>query len=223
MKPSKTTPAADGGLSVGGRGAGRPLRADARRNRARLLDVADAVFSARGTSASTEEIAREAGVGVGTVFRHFPTKETLLEAVFIGRLQRLAEEAETLAEEAETLAEEAETLAEDDDPGAALFAFFSHVVEQASTKGALAEALAEAGIDFASNASPVKEGFRRALGELLARGQQAGAVREDVRLPDLLALLVGTARAGEQVGRDTAIRARTLAVVLDGLRPPGSR
>ena len=209
MKPSKTNPAADGGLSVGGRGAGRPLRADARRNRARLLDVADAVFSARGTSASTEEIAREAGVGIGTVFRHFPTKETLLEAVFIGRLQRLAEEAETLAE--------------DDDPGAALFAFFSHVVEQASTKGALAEALAEAGIDFASNASPVKEGFRRALGELLARGQQAGAVREDVRLPDLLALLVGTARAGEQVGRDTAIRARTLAVVLDGLRPPGSR
>ena len=216
MKPSKTNPAADGGLSVGGRGAGRPLRADARRNRAQLLDVADAVFSARGTSASTEEIAPEAGVGIGTVSRHFPTKETLLEAVFIGRLQRLAEEAETLAEEAETLAE-------DDDPGAALFAFFSHVVEQASTKGALAEALAEAGIDFASNASPVKEGFRRALGELLARGQQAGAVREDVRLPDLLALLVGTARAGEQVGRDTAIRARTLAVVLDGLRPPGSR
>src|SRR5258708_17586261 len=94
-------------------------RADAQRNRARLLDVAELVFATKGIGASTEEIAREAGVGIGTVFRHFPTKEALLEAVFIRRLQQLAARADALAEA--------------DDPGAAFFSFFSYVVELAVT------------------------------------------------------------------------------------------
>ena len=67
----------------------RTLRADARRNRARLLEVADRVFTERGVGAPTEEVARAAGVGIGTVFRHFPTKEALLEAVYVARLRRL--------------------------------------------------------------------------------------------------------------------------------------
>jgi AcrR family transcriptional regulator len=64
------------------------MRADARRNRERLLSAADLVFAERGPGASTEEVARRAGVGIGTVFRHFPTKESLLEAVFVDRLRR---------------------------------------------------------------------------------------------------------------------------------------
>lgn len=74
----------------------RPLRADARRNRARLLDVAEAVFAEHGVTVSTEEIARTAGVGIGTVFRHFPSKEALLEAVYVARLRRLADDAAAL-------------------------------------------------------------------------------------------------------------------------------
>src|SRR4051812_5490623 len=89
---------------------GRPPRADALRNRARVLTAAEAVFAARGTSASTEEVAREAGVGIGTVFRHFPTKEALLEAVYVARLRRLAEEADALVSA--------------DDAGEAFFTFF---------------------------------------------------------------------------------------------------
>ena len=122
----------------------RPLRADARRNRARLLDVAEAVFAAKGTSASTEEIAREAGVGIGTVFRHFPTKEALLEAVFVGRLQRLADEAEAHLDA--------------DDPGAAFFAFFGSAVEQSATKTAFADALAQAGVDVQEATLDARQG-----------------------------------------------------------------
>ena len=184
---------------------GRPLRADARRNRARLLDVAEEVFAAKGTSASTEEIARAAGVGIGTVFRHFPTKEALLEAVFVGRLRRLAEEADALAA--------------GDDPGAAFYTFFSRVVDQSPTKNAFADALTEAGVDVRSAASEAGQDVLRALAGLLDRAQQAGAVRADVRAPEVIALLIGAPRAAEYVGPDDALRARTLAVFLDGLRP----
>ena len=80
MIPPPTVPAQSSGPR-----AAKPLRADARRNQARVLAAAEAVFAAKGTAASTEEIARQAGVGIGTVFRHFPTKQALLEAVLVGR------------------------------------------------------------------------------------------------------------------------------------------
>ena len=108
----------------------RPVRADAQRNRARLLDAAERVFALHGVAASTEEIARQAGVGIGTVFRHFPTKEALLEAVFRRRLQQLATHADALANAP--------------DPGAAFFGFVSHVVELAVTQRAQIDALADA-------------------------------------------------------------------------------
>src|ERR671932_1052423 len=72
----------------------RPLRADARRNRRLLLEAAEDVFTAEGASAPTEEVARQAGVGIGTLFRHFPTKEALVQAVVAARVGRLMEEAE---------------------------------------------------------------------------------------------------------------------------------
>jgi AcrR family transcriptional regulator len=182
----------------------RPLRADALRNRARVLDAAEAVFAAHGTSASTEEVAREAGVGIGTVFRHFPTKEALLEAVFVARLRRLAGEAEALASA--------------DDPGEAFFAFFGHVVAHAASKNAFSAALAEAGVDVAETTAETGQELKRALGVLLTRAQETGAVRRDVALPEVMTLLVGASQAAEHVGGDAGVRDRALAVVFDGLR-----
>lgn len=187
-------------------GAARPLRADARRNRARVLEAAEAVFTAKGTAASTEEIARRAGVGIGTVFRHFPTKEALLEAFFVAQLARLGEEADALAAA--------------NGPRTALFAVFTRAVEMAATKRAVADALSAAGIDVHPLTSLAGTTLLQTLGRLLTSAQQAGAVRDDVRVADLIALLVGTSRAVEHAGGDPGIRERLVTVVLDGLRPP---
>ena len=180
------------------------VRADARRNRARLLAVAEDVFASQGVGASTDDIARAAGVGIGTLFRHFPTKEALLEAVFVNRLRLLAEHADELAAVAE--------------PGPAFFTFFSDVVQQARSKSAIGDALTDAGIDLDNTAADVKHALRSALERLLQRAQQAGAVRSDVSSVELLALLLGASRAVEQMGGDQQLEARTVRVILDGLR-----
>ncbi|MCO5998337.1 TetR/AcrR family transcriptional regulator [Actinoallomurus rhizosphaericola] len=189
---------------------GRPVRADALRNRARVLEAAEAVFAEHGTTASTEQVARRAGLGVGTVFRHFPTKEALLEAVFVARLDRLATEADGLMSA--------------EDPGEAFFGFFARVVGHAATKNALSAALAEAGVDVRESTAETGRELRRALGALLGRAQEAGAVRPDVGLPEILTLLVGASQAAEHVGGDAEVWTRALAVVFDGLRaaPAGS-
>jgi AcrR family transcriptional regulator len=158
-------------------GGDRPLRADALRNRAKVLEAAEAVFDAHGTTASTEEVAREAGVGIGTVFRHFPTKEALLEAVYVSRLHKLADEAAALAS--------------GEDPGEVFFVFFARVVEHASTKNALSAALMEAGVDVTETTAETGRGLKRALVTLLDRAQETGAVRRDVGLAEVMTLLVG--------------------------------
>jgi AcrR family transcriptional regulator len=184
----------------------KPLRADARRNRARVLEAAEEVFAERGTAVPTEEIARRAGVGIGTVFRHFATKEALLEAVFIGRLTRLGEQAKALSD--------------DQEAGPAFFAFFTLVVDQASAKNAFADALTAAGVNVRAAASGVSGEFSGALIGLLHQAQQAGAVRSDIGVTELKAVLVGASRAVEDAGDDPAVRARIIAIMLDGLRPP---
>ena len=185
----------------------KPLRVDAARNRARVLDVAGTVFAERGTGVSTEEIARTAGVGIGTVFRHFPTKEALLEAVFTEHLRRLALDAVEL--------EAAE------EPGAAFFSYFAHIVRESSAKRAFASALAEAGVDLTRAHAEVGADLRAALQGFLQRAQQAGAVRPDLGLPELMALLVGASSALEHAGPDPSVRDATLGVVLDGMRSRG--
>jgi AcrR family transcriptional regulator len=185
---------------------GRPLRADALRNRLKVLEAAEAVFDARGTGASTEEVARLAGVGIGTVFRHFPTKEALLEAVYVDRLRKLAGEAEEMASA--------------EDPGEAFFAFFSRVVGHAATKNAFSAALTEAGVDVSEATAEVGQELKRALATLLTGAQENGTVRRDVGLPEVMTLLVGASRAAEHAGADQNVRIRALTVVLDGLRAP---
>ena len=190
---------------MGGR---RPQRADARTNRERILNVAEEVFGKGGQSASTEEVARLANVGIATVFRHFPTKAALLEAVLVQRFDRLREQAETLLDAT--------------DPGTAFFDFFSHLVADATGKIAITEALLEAGGD-GGDAAQASDGLRRAVGSLLQHAQRAGAVRHDVELPEVYALLVATSRASAHAHLDEEVRDRMLAIVFDGLAPRSSR
>ncbi|ONH60545.1 TetR family transcriptional regulator [Frankia sp. CcI49] len=190
-----------------GRPASQGLRADARRNRARILDAAEAVFAEKGASASTEEVARRAGVAIGTVFRHFPTKEALLGALVGDLVERLGAEVEVLVAEG--------------DPTTSLFTFFTGMVEQAAAKKTVVDLLATSGIDLPV-AKPV-HALRQPIEALLTRAQQVGAVRDDVRIPEVLALLTAVCQAALRGDWDQDLRTRTLTVVFDGLRPLGIR
>ena len=179
--------------------AARPPRADAQRNRARVLAAAEWVFAQRGTTASTEEVARAAGVGVGTVFRHFPNQEALLQALIVQRLARIAADAREHAASP--------------DP-AAFFDFFAAVVRGSATKLELVDALAElGGVHPTEAVAPVAEELTGALAALLEQAQQHGAVRRDIGVGDVIALLAGASQARRYAADD-----RPLAIILDGLR-----
>lgn len=187
----------------------RTQRVDARANRSRILDIAEEVFGKGGKSASTEEVARLAGVGIATVFRHFPTKAALLQAVLVRRFDRLRDQAEALLHTS--------------DPGTAFFDFFRHLVTDAATKIAITEALLDAGGEGDGEATRASNGLRQAVGALLHQAQQAGAVRTDVELPEVYALLVATSRTAAHANLAEDVKARALAIVFDGLTPPPSR
>jgi AcrR family transcriptional regulator len=197
-----------GSAAAAGAG-GRPQRADARTNRVRVLDAAEEVFGEGGESASTEEVARLAGVGIATVFRNFPTKAALLEAVLVRRFERLRDQARELASAA--------------DPGRAFYDFFAHMVADAAGKIAIAEALADAGGDAPGSAVRASGELERAVGVLLERAQEAGAVRADIGLPEVYALLIGASRAAALAHLDENVRARAVAIVFDGLAGPSRR
>lgn len=181
----------------------RPLRADAARNRARVLEVAYQTFAAEGLSVPIDEIARRAGVGAGTVYRHFPTKEDLFRAVVDDRIRNIVDEGRALAAS--------------EDPGEALFTFVrSMVLQWGATDRGLSEALAGSGID-ADTVIPEAEGdFLGMLGDLLHAAQKAGMVRRDVDARDVKAILVGL-QAMHSYNDEAA--PRLIDVVLDGLRP----
>jgi AcrR family transcriptional regulator len=159
----------------------RPLRADAQRNRARILDAAEVVFAAEGIEVPVDTIAEKAGVGVGTLYRHFPTKEKLCEAILLERLAGLTEDARAQADAA--------------DPGAAFFAFLNHMAELSSSKRDLIAAVMGAGLEFDEAAADVKADLREAVGVLLQRAQSAGSVRSDVTADTVVSLVVGTCQA----------------------------
>jgi AcrR family transcriptional regulator len=180
-----------------------PLRADARENRRRILDAAQDVFGRGGADASTEEVAELAGVGIATVFRHFPTKAALLEEVLVRRFARLRDHAASLVDA--------------DDAGEAFASLFRHVVADAPGKIAIGEAMVAAGAEH-ERANEVAEQYRAHVATLLRRAQKAGAVRKDVGIQEVQALLVGTSRAAVLMQLDDAIRDRLVAIALDGLR-----
>jgi AcrR family transcriptional regulator len=178
-----------------------PRRADAQRNRDRLLAAAREVFDEHGGGAPLDEIARRAGVGAGTVYRHFPSKEALLRAVLQVRLRELADRAESLAGAP--------------DPGAALFEFAAHVVSESTAKHDLVDALAGEGSPVVTADLPETQDYVTALARLLERAQHAGAVRPDLTRPQLSKLLIGVSLAASRAPD----LPDTLALVLDGLRP----
>lgn len=183
--------------------AGQGRRADARRNRAQILAAADAVFAEEGVGVPVDAIARRAGVGVGTLYRHFPTKEKLFEAVLVTHLERLVGEAAQWVHS--------------DDPCGALFGFLRRMAEEATSKRDLVDALAGAGIDVKDSAGATKERLEAAIESLLERAQAAGAVRPDVTLSDLIGLVMGACVASDTL-TVTCSRARMMEVVCDGLR-----
>ena len=183
----------------------RPLRADAARNRARVLEVAYETFAAEGLSVPIDEIARRAGVGAGTVYRHFPTKEDLFRAVVEDRIRSIVDEARALLDT--------------EDAGDALFTFLrSMVLQWGATDRGLAEALAGFEIDIKTALPEAEDDFLSVLGALLRAAQKARAVRPDLDVADVKAIMVGL-QAMQSYSDDAA--QRLVDVVLDGLRPPG--
>lgn len=185
----------------------RPLRADARRNREAVLEAAKRAFAAEGLTVPLDEIARRAGVGPGTVYRHFPTKETLIEAVVHDRLCRLAAEGASLASSA--------------DPGAAFFAFLDRLAAEAGPKRDLFDALATAGVELGPAVMAAADDLRTQITTLLDLAQRTGAVRPDLGRAELTSLLSGLLFAMQpRPGADQAV---VLSVFRDGLRPVRER
>ncbi|MWA02025.1 TetR family transcriptional regulator [Actinomadura sp. LD22] len=172
-------------------------RADAQRNRARILMSAKKAFAERGPDAPLDEIARNAGVGNATLYRHFPTRRDLLIAVY--------------ADEVTELTANGRDLLHHDPPADALFAWLRAFIAHAADKGDLARAIPEDG------RSPLFDEWHAAMhatvAPLLARAQEAGAVRSDLDGPDLLALAGAIAAAGSGTARTD----RLLRLVREGI------
>ena len=181
------------------------LRADARRNYERLLGAAAAEFAEHGgDEASLEQIARRAGVGIGTLYRHFPSRLALLEAVYLDQVEALRARAEELAGA--------------EDPAAALSDWLRALVAFSATKRRLTQAMlatASSGSELMSSCGAVLHGAAELL---LARAQQAGAVRPDVQARDMIRLVHGVSMVTEAAPADPGQAGRLLGLVLDGLR-----
>jgi AcrR family transcriptional regulator len=163
------------------------------------------VFASEGIEAPVDVIAEKAGVGVGTLYRHFPTKEKLCEAILLDRLGGITADARGLA------------CAED--PAGAFFGFLEYVVEQGCLKRDLMVAVTGAGVEFEVAAADVKEELRSAVEVLLQRAQAVGAVRPDVTATVVVSLIGATCQAAAHAGGAPA--PELLSIVCDGLRVPG--
>lgn len=182
----------------------RSLRADARRNRRRLLEAATEAFATDGLSVPLDEIARRAGVGPGTLYRHFPSKELLFEAVLLERFQRLVEEAKALRGS--------------DEPGDALLSFIDRLAAEAAPKRDLIDALASGGTDLSATLAAEAAKLRREIGRLLNRAQASGVIRAGITADDLMALISGVLLSLRSASAARADPQRVLEVLRDGLR-----
>jgi AcrR family transcriptional regulator len=186
------------------------MRQDARENRERVLAAAEEVFGAHGAAGSTEEVARRAGVGVGTVFRHFPTKEELIEAALLRHFDRLTERAHALAAEA--------------DPAVAWRALVREMIESGATKLALIAVLTDRR-GFPDSAAAAADRLKAAVSEVLRQARETGAVRPGITVEEVYLLIRGLAQASATARPDRDTLDRAIDVVLTGLaradvRPP---
>ncbi|MCX2947615.1 TetR/AcrR family transcriptional regulator [Lentzea sp. NEAU-D7] len=165
------------------------MRADAARNREKVLVAARELFAEQGFDVPLDEIAAKAGVGPGTVYRHFPTKQALFQAVTEARVSAMIASAEPSA-----------------DAGADLFAFLGKMADEATAKRDMSDAIAVP--------SELRDSLHATLGGLLARAQEAGAVRGDITTRDLVALMKGMLQSMHE-GANPAV---LLQIVLSGLQ-----
>jgi AcrR family transcriptional regulator len=183
------------------------MRADAVKNRQRILEAAEEVFAAQGVSVPIDVVAERARVGVGTLYRHFPTKEALFEAIVLTRLEELASAAGVTVDAG--------------DVGQAFFSFLREFAGKVSNKHDLIDALGAVGIDIKSRCSAVADELEAGVESMLRRAERAGAVRAGMTAKEVLGLLIGVCQACEDSpgGLDCASRERMVDVVCDGLRP----
>jgi AcrR family transcriptional regulator len=178
----------------------RPKRADARRNYEKVLTAAREAFAEGGESTALEEIARRAGVGIGTLYRHFPNRQALLEALYVDEVNEVCRSAERL---------------DDADPWEALSEWFERFISYMATKQALAHEL----LNYMDRDAQLFKICRVSLFEagepLLTRAQEAGAVRPDVSIGEVISMVMGIAKIPTG---DPAQNQHMLRIALDGLR-----
>jgi AcrR family transcriptional regulator len=181
---------------------GFDVRSDAKVNRDRILAAAEAVFTEAGAAGSTEDIAKRAGVGIGTVFRHFPTKQSLLEATLVRHFEQLTAYAQKLADAADPSAALRELVEAMVGGGAAKILMVGLLVEESG--------MTTAAIEAAGN-------LRAAVASLLGRAQAAGTVRADVSIDELYLLIRGLSQATAMAPAEPATLRRAVDIVLNGL------
>jgi AcrR family transcriptional regulator len=178
----------------------RPKRADARRNYEKVLAAAREAFAEGGESTALEEIARRAGVGIGTLYRHFPNRQALLEALYVDEVEEVCRSAAEL---------------DGADPWEALNGWFERFIGYLGTKRALAHEL----LNYLDQDAPLFQVCRASLFEagepLLRRAQEAGAVRPDVNIAEVIQMVVGIAKIPAS---DPGQTEHILRIALDGLR-----
>jgi AcrR family transcriptional regulator len=187
---------------------GRTLRADARRNRDRLLNAAVRAFSQDGADVTLDAIAKDAGVGIGTLYRHFPTREALIEAAYRSELGRLCDAVPDLLQEMR--------------PDEATRSWMDRYIEYMTTKRGMADALRAV---IASGGTPYAQSRDRlitAITSLLQAGAASGTLRADIEPADVLASLSGISLAAGEPAQRAQAR-RLLDLLMDGLRYRGAR
>jgi len=185
----------------------RPKRADARRNYEKVLTAAREAFAEGGESTALEEIARRAGVGIGTLYRHFPNRQALLEALYVNEVEEVCRSAAEL---------------DGSDPWEALNAWFERLLGYLATKQALAQELLNYFDRDAALFRVCRASLYDAGGPLLERAQEAGVVRQDVEFPEVMQMVMGIAKI--PTGDPSQVE-HILRIALDGLRyhPEGPR
>jgi AcrR family transcriptional regulator len=222
VAPGTAAPGGSAGAAAGTAGAGsnaggsnaagahppeahRPRRADALRNRLKVLEIAEELFARSGTGVPVDEIAREAGVGVGTVCRNFPTKQDLVDAVLVRMFEDLVANARV------ALAIE--------DPGESFEHYVYSLSDLQVRHRALGQHMARQ-LQWPEDAMALRAELRATTTTLLRRAQEAGAVRDDISTADLSLLFAGIAQLGALSDASSdELRRRYVAIVLDGLRP----
>jgi AcrR family transcriptional regulator len=184
------------------------VRADAERNKKLIVQAAQEVFATAGLAAPIDEIAQRAGVGTGTLYRHFPTKEALFEAVVIERV--------------EDLVEEARRLIASNEPKTAFFQLLSKLIQHGDGHKDLMDALGQQSFDIQKAVPGLLAEMWTGVGQLLEQAQQVGTVRRDVQLSHVQALVTAACTAIDQGGGDGLERV-IWTVISDGLRPKDAK